>query len=164
MTQLAERFRIRLWLAGLTSADVGPLLGLTRDRASALIGDRGAFVDQPELRAKLRDALEQGPDLQHVYSALATAALVPGRAGRDVRWTRIVLHIPLRAWSSDLGYSTCWWSEFERDETVATAALAGGRLTSRSRREIKKHMKCAAAMLVRLFPSIEERRGLSDVS
>lgn len=152
MYERTEGFRIRRKLAGLSCADIGDLLKMNPDRAGELLGDRGAFKDLHELRCKLRTALNRGPDLRVVHVELAQGELVPGRAGRDVRWARTILNQSLRQWSAAAGHSVFWWSTFERDEKVAFAAIARGSLDATAVAFIRTRMCEAAEKLAGLFP------------
>jgi hypothetical protein len=149
----ATPFTIRRRLAGLSNEDVGRLLNMTPDRAGELLGERGAFAELSELRCELRTALNKGPDLRVVYRELLEHELVPGRAGRNVRWTRIVLDSTLCEWGREIGKSGGWWSKFERDEALAERCLARGSLSEDQIMMISLDMELAGKRLAELFPS-----------
>lgn len=149
----STRFTIRRRLAGLSCEEVGRLLRMTPDRAGELLGERGAFGDLHELRSELRIALNNGPDLRVVYRELKEGALIPGRSGRTVRWTRIILDITLREWTELAGRSTSFWSIFEREEDYAEAAFARGSISEDQIGTISEQMQRAADRLGELFPS-----------
>lgn len=153
MRPRATPFTIRRRLAGLSNADVGKLLKMSPDRAGELLGETGVFAELSELRCELRTALNKGPDLRLVYRELSEGALIPGRSGRVVRWTRIVLDITLREWSELAGRSTAFWSIFERDECYAEAAFARDSISEDQIMIISRHMMLAGRRLAELFPS-----------
>jgi len=154
-----ERFTIRRRLAGLTLDDVGELLKINTDRgagrelAATVLGTPDPLRSIDDLRDALRTALNKGPDLRVVREELLDGELVPGRAGRAVRWTRIILGITLREWTEIGGHSTGYWSVFEREEDRATRALERGSIGERELALIGDRMYQAAVRLGELFPS-----------
>lgn len=155
---VAEELRVRAALTGVTGRDIGKLLGLTPSRARALLGDRGAFRHLHELRHQVRDHLRgRAPNLTDVYRSLLRDELTPETAGRDVRWTRQVLGLGLRAWSAEHGMSTWWWSVFERDPDHAARALGKGLLDAEQIFAIESRMLEAGVRLALVVPSCVKR-------
>lgn len=149
-----EALRLQIRLAGLTKTDVGRMLGVGRDRVSEFLDDREDFHEFSEYRRQLRGALAEGPDLRAIYAALVAGYLLPGTAGRDVRWTRHILWIPLVEWCEEFGFSTWWWSVCERDEDRMAIALAEDYLDRRTLWAIEVRMVEAAVVLGRFFPDL----------
>ena len=152
MSDRGEALRVRLRIAGLSKTAVGRILGCGRDRVSEFLDDREDFREFSEFLRRLRPALKAGPDLRAIYAALVAGYLLPGTAGRDVRWTRLVLGIPLVEWCEEFGFSTWWWSVVERDEDRMTIALEEESLERRTLWAVEVRMVEAAVMLGRLCP------------
>jgi len=152
------RFNIRRRLAGLSLDDVGELLRINTDRgagrelAASVLGEPDPVASIEDLKDALRVALNRGPDLRVVFRELAVGELVAGRAGRNVRWTRIILDLTLRGLSEAVGQSIAYWSEFERDEKRAERAIASS-LSEDQADRLGFLMKFAALRLGGLFPS-----------
>lgn len=155
---VAEELRVRAALTGVTGRDIGKLLGLSPSRARALLGDRGAFRDLHELRQQVRDHLRgRAPNLTDVYRSLILDELRPETAGRDVRWTRQILGIGLRAWSREIGMSTWWWSVFETDPDQAVRAWQRGVLDAEQVFAVESRMLEAGVRLALVVPSCVKR-------
>ena len=110
-----EQIRIRVELAGMEQKELGALIGLDDpNRAWEFFTGEGAFRDLQELRHKARAIVaELTPCPRGVFRILAEHSLDGELAGVMVRWTRIILDIPLRAWSRRHGKSAWWWNKLE---------------------------------------------------
>lgn len=106
------------------------------------------------MRDHLRD---RKPNLTDVYRSLLRDEFGPETAGRDVRWTRRILGIGLRAWSTEHGMSTWWWSVFERDLKHAARALRCGVLDAEQIFAIESRMLEAGVRLALVVPSCVRR-------
>lgn len=110
-----EQIRIRVELAGMMQKELGELIGLDDpNRAWEFFTGEGAFRDLHELRHKARAIVaELMPCPRGVFRILAHKELGGPLAGVMIRWTRIILDIPLRAWGRRHGKSSAWWSMLE---------------------------------------------------
>lgn len=154
----AEELRIRAALTGVTGSKLGELLGITTSQAHELLSDRCAVPDSSERKHQARDQLRaRAPNLTEVYRALIQDELRPDTAGRDVRWTRLIMGICLRAWSRAIGLSSWWWSEFETKPEHAAAALEAGRLTLEQIFDVESRMLEAGVRLALVVPSCVAR-------
>jgi len=143
-----EQVRIRVELAGKTQQEIGALIGLENpNRAWELFTGQGAFRELHELRHKARAIVEDlTPCPRGVYRRLSTGTLEGPLAGVIVRWTRIVLDYPLRAWVKRHGMSTWWWSKFE-NSTGDSLLRALGTLYPSTIAAIQNDMLAAAAKM-----------------
>lgn len=106
----------------------------------------------------MRDYLrERAPNLTDVYRSLLRDEFTPETAGRDVRWTRRILGIGLRAWSAEYGMSTWWWSIFERNPDHAARALRKGLLDAEQVFAVESRMLEAGVRLALVVPSCVKR-------
>jgi len=120
-----EQVRIRVELAGMEQKELGKLIGLEDpNRAWEFFTGEGAFRDLHELRHKARAIVAELTPCPHgVFRILAHHELDGPLAGVMVRWTRIILDIPLRAWARRHGKSSWWWSTFENGPGRSHAEL-----------------------------------------